>query len=303
MSAISEAEQFLLTQIREGDNQAWSQLVNRYQGRLISFAQARLPQRADCEDLVQDTFIAFLRSLKQFRADCSLETYLFSMLRRKIIDSYRRRASSHICLLQDVYDSQTEDKPSDAFDGFIAPDPSVSWYMRRDEQAERQRALLSGALSGLVNGYKKALDFTNLQIVELLFYGQLSNGDTARVLNLPTNRIGVTKHRALKQIQEAITGSDLASSDPDSDEFENMLVQVWQSLRPSCPKRSTVGGYLLQTLDENWQHYVDFHLNQLGCHFCRANLEDLKEQNKDNSHPRALHTRIMQSTVGFLHKP
>ncbi len=302
MAEISEAEQFLLTQIREGDDQAWSQLINRYQGRLISFAQARLGQRADCEDIVQDTFIAFLRSLANFRADCSLETYLFSMLRRKIIDCYRRRASSHICLLQDVYDSTVDDKPSDAFDGFIAPDPSVSWYMRRDEQGERQRAQLSGALTELINSYKKSLDFANLQIVELVFYGQLSNSDAARVLGLPANRIGVTKHRALKQIQEAVAGSGL-QTDSESDEFEDMMAQVWQTLRPSCPKRSTIGRYHLNTLDDDWQQYVDFHLNQLGCHFCRANLEDLQKQNQDNSHPRALHTRIMQSTVGFLHKP
>jgi hypothetical protein len=47
---------------------------------------------------------------------------------------------------------------------------------------------------------------------------------------------------------------------------------------------------------------VDFHLNTLGCHFCRANLEDLKPQAAEEV-PPVLRARIMESTVGFLKKP
>jgi hypothetical protein len=61
-----------------------------------------------------------------------------------------------------------------------------------------------------------------------------------------------------------------------------------------------VGGYLLGTLDTNWHDYVDFHINQLGCRFCKANLEDLKTQSAHE--PRVLVDRIMQSTVGFFRK-
>ena len=39
---------------------SWSDFVSRYQGRLLRFARAKLPQRADAEDVVQETFVAFL---------------------------------------------------------------------------------------------------------------------------------------------------------------------------------------------------------------------------------------------------
>jgi hypothetical protein len=64
-----------------------------------------------------------------------------------------------------------------------------------------------------------------------------------------------------------------------------------------------VGAFLLGTLDKDWHDYVDFHLNTLGCHYCRANLDDLKRQNAENNSPRSLHVRIMESTIGFLNKP
>ena len=296
---MTEAEQFLLDGIRRGDEQAWAQLVERYQGRLLSFAQSRLGQRADCEDIVQDTFVGFVRALATYRGDCSLETFLFGMLRRKIIDCYRRRGASHICLIQDVHDSRHEEAPSDALDTYATPDPSVSWYMRRDEQAERHQAVLAEALTELIDGFKKAPDFTSLQIVELVFFCQLSNSEAAAALGITANRVGVTKHRCLQRIRQAVEASHL-ELDPESEAFEDLLTQTWQVLRPSCPKRSTVGRSLLGTLEPDWQAYVDFHLHQLGCHFCRANLADLEKQNQQSDRPRALHTRIMQSTVGFL---
>ena len=83
-------------------------------------------------------------------------------------------------------------------------------------------------------------------------------------------------------------------------ELEQAVGRLWEQGRLSCPKRSTIGGYVLGTLDEPWLEYVHFHLQTLGCHFCRANLEDLEQA---NSTPRAsLRRRIMESTVGFLHK-
>ena len=81
-----------------------------------------------------------------------------------------------------------------------------------------------------------------------------------------------------------------------------MLSRIWQEHRLSCPKRSTIGAYLLGTLAQPWHDYVAFHLDQLGCHFCRANLSDLQRE-QSGSQPRALRDRILESTVGFLSRP
>ena len=299
MTEISKADKFLIEQIKSGQDQAWSQLINRYQGRLMKFARSRLSQHADSEDIVQDTFIAFLQNIHSFRHECNIETYLFTLLRRKIIDTYRKRSTRSMCLIQDIYKSADQEPVSDALDCFAAQSPAVSWYARKDEQSDIQRRVLTNALTELLDTYKKSLSFTELKIIESIFYCHLSNSNTAKLLNIPANRIAVIKHRCIKQLQNHIEKSNI-TFDPDSIEFEELLTDLWQKGRLSCAKRSTIGAYLLKTLSSEWTNYIDFHLNTLGCHTCRANLEDLKTQNENSDHPKALHTRIMQSSIGFF---
>jgi hypothetical protein len=118
------------------------------------------------------------------------------------------------------------------------------------------------------------------------------------------------KHRALKQIRENLDRRGLkvddsgASSQPDvrNPHYENLLTDLWEYYRFSCPKRNTIGAYMLGTLEPDWQQYVDFHLNLLGCRFCRANLDDLQSQSQE-TRQEAFQARIMESTVGFLHRP
>ena len=51
MGQISEADRFLIQQIRRGNAEGWSQLVARYQGRLTAFARSQLSRKSEAEDL------------------------------------------------------------------------------------------------------------------------------------------------------------------------------------------------------------------------------------------------------------
>ena len=176
-------------------------------------------------------------------------------------------------------------------------DPTASCYVRRDEQKEQMLEQLSGGVLSMLDKIKQSLNFEHLKAVELLFYCQLSNTETARVLNIDAGKVGLIKHRCIKQIQGRLNSAALG--DLSEGDFEGLLAQVWQQYRPSCPKRSTLGGYLLKTLEPGWTNYIDFHLNQLGCHYCQANFEDLELQNQQKGSDM-LAARIMESTVGFL---
>lgn len=301
MNRVTKAEQYLLDKIRRGNTQAWSEFVDRYRGRLLSFAQARLLQSADAEDVIQETFIAFIKSLPNYRGECGLETYLFALLRHKIIDTYRSKQSRHICLIQDTYEIQSSDKPSDPFADLAGSIQTASWYVRADEKYQSQKMALAESLSELVDGFKSSLNFRDLQIAELLFYCHLSNKDVAKIMGLKEKAVALIKHRNLKRIRKRVEAFDIPIG-PSSKEFENLLSDIWEFQRFSCPKRSTIGAYLLGTVDDEWHKYVDFHINTLGCRFCRANLEDLKSQNTKTK-GKKLQARIMESTAGFLRKP
>ncbi len=302
MNKLSEAERYLLDAVRRGDEQGWPQLVERYQGRLLAFARSRVRNASDAEDLVQEAFIGLLRGLERFRGDSSLETYLFSILRRRIIDSHRGRARS-VCLLRDTLRTSDDDSDTGPEARLPASDPTASTYARREETRGEMHGALAGAIGGLVQGYKETLNFRDLQIIELLFYAQLKNAEVGQAVGADPGHVATIKHRSLARIRKHLMdqqeGSSSGTDQPDIPDA--LLTEVWEDHRPSCPKRSTIGGYHLGTLDAAWQDYTDFHLNTLGCRFCMANLDDLK-QSEDRADLDRLRQRVLQSTVGFLKK-
>jgi RNA polymerase sigma factor (sigma-70 family) len=295
MSELSQGEQYLINQIRAGSAEGWSALVERFEGRLIAFATSRSIPRADAEDLVQETFVKFLGGLPSYREEASLETYLFMILRRRIIDFLRGRKPS-VCLMQEGEDDEQV--------GFEppAPDLTASTYARRDEQLEQFRSILSEVLGQMIGSLKEDENFRDLKIVEMVFYAQLRNKEIARLMGMDEKAIALIKHRWLKQLRERVESrlNDQDFSALEASQADSLLTDIWESQRLSCAKRSTVGGYLLKTLEPAWQDYVHFHVDKLGCHFCRANLADLKTETKQA--PRALRDRVMQSTVGFFRK-
>lgn len=306
MAELAEADRYLLEQIDRGNPDGWSQLVQRYQGRLLAFARSRLSRKAEAEDLVQDTFIAFLEAIKRFDRRLSLETFLFIILRRRIIDALRGKRLK-LTYLQETLHGDHEDM-EDASSRLAGPDMTASWYARRAEDANLLADALGVSLNALVGRFRDAENFRDLQIIEMLFYAQLRNKDVAGVMKMDEKAIALIKHRCLNEIRDHITAHArlskadsqwLASPAWESAELAaSMVTQVWESQRPTCPKRSTIGRLMLGTLDGAWKKYVEFHVHKLGCRFCRANLDDLQKQTDEA--PKALHERVMHSTIGFF---
>ena len=69
------------------DPNKWIDLYSDY---LFNYTIARVSDREKAQDLVQDTFLAGLKSMKNFKGEASERTWLISILKRKIIDHYRK---------------------------------------------------------------------------------------------------------------------------------------------------------------------------------------------------------------------
>ena len=69
--------------------------IERYSDYLYSFAYARLRKEEVAEDLVQDTFFSALRARDTFLQNASEKTWLISILKRKIIDHYRKKSTQN----------------------------------------------------------------------------------------------------------------------------------------------------------------------------------------------------------------
>lgn len=68
--------------------------VEKYGDYMYSYALGRVSDPGKAEDLVQETFLAALKAQDGFRGGSSERTWLTSILKRKIIDSYRKKYAS-----------------------------------------------------------------------------------------------------------------------------------------------------------------------------------------------------------------
>lgn len=64
--------------------------VDAYSDYLFNYTISRVSDKEIAQDIVQDTFYAGLKSMKNFKGEASERTWLISILKRKIIDHYRR---------------------------------------------------------------------------------------------------------------------------------------------------------------------------------------------------------------------
>lgn len=64
--------------------------IKNYGDYLLNYTIVRVDGREIAKDLVQETFFAALKSMKNFKGDASERTWLISILKRKIIDHYRK---------------------------------------------------------------------------------------------------------------------------------------------------------------------------------------------------------------------
>lgn len=80
---------------------------------------------------------------------------------------------------------------------------------------------------------------------------------------------------------------------------------IWRRNRLSCPSREELGSFLLGAMMDDAADYIQFHLEQVGCRFCQANLEDLRASQQPSSmasSARDRRNRLFQSSVGRIRK-
>ena len=187
---VSAADQHLLAQVIGGDENGWRLLVSKFQQRMTAFTRSKLgpaDRSSIAEDLVQETFVSFLKSAKTYRGDCSLESFLFRILRYRINDHFRSSGSQRLiggCQLA----NQT----------IPSADITASQHAVSQEQRLQFESALSNAVFNLTDQLKQRNKFRDLKVAEGLFFAGLPNQQIAALIDATENEVAVVKHRLLK---------------------------------------------------------------------------------------------------------
>ncbi len=84
-------DQDLLSGLRNGEETAFRELVSQYQDKVFNTALGLLQHHTEAEDIAQEVFIQVYRSIKQFRGDALLSSWIYRITVTKSLDHLRRR--------------------------------------------------------------------------------------------------------------------------------------------------------------------------------------------------------------------
>lgn len=84
-------DEWLVLQSREGDRQAFAELVSRFQGRLFGHAMQLTGRRDVALDAVQETWLALIRELHRLEDPARFAGFAHRILARRCADLARRQ--------------------------------------------------------------------------------------------------------------------------------------------------------------------------------------------------------------------
>lgn len=138
------ADAVLVLRCQEDDCEAFDEIVARYKDGIYNYIRRMISNPEDVEDLAQEVFVRAFASIKSFRREANLRTWLYRIATNLCIDRYRRSGiEKQLMVPLELGSSDDEAQPvrtADVPDSKYDPQELCE---RRELQAEVQRALNS----------------------------------------------------------------------------------------------------------------------------------------------------------------
>src|SRR5579859_3578626 len=143
IAAIPDSE--LVERARQGDLDAFEELINRHEQRVYSLALRMLRQEQDAEDITQQTFLSALENLSGFRGEAKFSTWLLRIATHAALKVIRKRKGLDTVSLEEATEG-TKDSDSVPHPEYIA-----DWRQSPEELVHQNeiKGLLDEALSQL----------------------------------------------------------------------------------------------------------------------------------------------------------
>lgn len=201
----SESDRLLIQQIRDnGPNAgtAWETLVHRYEGRLRAYVRRRLRDSAVADDVVQETFIGFLRGLANFDDRRELQTWLFTIASHKVTDQLRKLGRKPYQAGSDSDDELMREERDNK-------QRAASSIARNKERLELESAAVARGLRDILQVFLDKSDFKRVMVLELLFVKGWPNKQVASTLGITEQQVANYRFAAVKKLTEAMRESGL----------------------------------------------------------------------------------------------
>ncbi len=178
-------ERALIEASRGGDAGALDELVRAHQSRVYSFAMRMCRNVEDAKDILQETFLGMLRSIREFRGESKFTTWLYRIASNACLKKRRRG----------VFQPEPEQELSlDELMPRSGPDgrkPEIA-----DWSQDAERALLRGELTSQMEAAIDRLPRDYKIVLVLRDVEGFSAEETAEMLKLSVPAVKSRLHRA-----------------------------------------------------------------------------------------------------------
>ncbi len=86
-----ENEKTIIEKIIKRDEKALFEVYTTYKQSIFNFIYRQIRDYHSAEEITQDVFFDFIESLRNFRGESKIKTFLFSIAKNKIIDHIRKK--------------------------------------------------------------------------------------------------------------------------------------------------------------------------------------------------------------------
>ena len=170
----------IISKVLSGNQQAYAELVNRYQSYVFTLSLRFTKNREDAEEVSQDIFIKAYRALADFKGTSKFSTWLYTIVNNTCITFLRKKRL------------QTHSLDNE---GMFEVADSQDSGLRANLVEQKSRV-------AMVNEAIKMLNTDDGEVITLFYKSEQSLEEIAQILGIETNAAKVRLHRARTRLKE-----------------------------------------------------------------------------------------------------
>ncbi|MBA2412047.1 MAG: RNA polymerase sigma factor [Burkholderiaceae bacterium] len=189
----------LVRRAERGDRSAFEALMRRYNASLFRVARSILKNESDCEDALQEAYLAAYRHLGQFKGEARLSTWLTRIVINQALGQLRARKRDSVVV-------SIDDHPS--VHGSAEPD-------RENPSGESpEGCLMRGQMRQLLERKIDELPLVFRTVFVMRELQEMTVDQTSECLSIPPATVRTRFFRARSMLRESLAGEfDRATGD------------------------------------------------------------------------------------------
>jgi len=122
---LSEEDEKLLKRAKDGDAEAFEELVTVYYKTVFNIALRMLSNTEDASDLTQEVFIKIFKSIGTFEGKSSFKTWIYRITTNLCLDEFRTRKKMKVVSFDEQIENKNEESSLKLTDTGISPETKL----------------------------------------------------------------------------------------------------------------------------------------------------------------------------------